>query len=223
MESLDEMDSIQPGRWSHRITDKMDSIQPQALGTRSLEQKIEAMVERSAKGRHQKSAVRPPAFKRALARTELGPEAPAPRTTDMIARRGLELSTAATEAWAARLEGVPIIEVARKMAVSIDTAKALINEAHTAIAEDLKESLARNRELDLARIDGLLATYYPQARQGDLDSAKFVIQALAHRAKLTGAEPPTQVGRTNEPTNVLIWIQQQMPLISRIVDNLPSE
>lgn len=171
------------------------------------------------KGTHKMRARDVPPFKR----TELAPDAPAPRTQDFIQDRGQMLSTAATEAWGARLNGVPMYEVAHQMGVSIATAKALINEAHAAIAEDLKENLNLNRELDLHRVDGLLQTYYGQARQGDLDSANLVLKALAHRAKLTGAEPPPQPGRTQGPENVLIWIQQQMPAINKIVDALPIE
>jgi hypothetical protein len=54
------------------------------------------------------------------------------------------------------------------MGVSIEGAKELIRQAHAAIAEDLKENLEINRQLDLARIDGMLAVYYPQAKAGDM-------------------------------------------------------
>ena len=185
----------------------------------NFEARMESMLNRSMRNEPKIKARKVPAFKR----TELAPDAPAPRTHEMIAARGQELSCRATEAWAARLDGRPIVDIAHEMGLSISSAKALINEAHAAIAEDLKETLNLNRELDLHRIDGLLQTYYGQAKAGDLDSAQLVLKCLAHRAKLTGAEPPTQPGRTNEPVNILNWIQVQMPSINRIVDALPLE
>lgn len=185
----------------------------------NAQERLEAAIARSKAKEPRGRAPAMPAFRR----TELCPDAPAPRVREFIQERGYELSTRATEAWAARLEGRAIVDVAHEMGVSLETAKALIKEAHAAIAEDLKEALDLNRQLDLGRIDGLLQSYYPQARQGDIDSANVVLKCLGHRAKLTGIEPPPQPGRTNEPVNVLIWLQNQMPAINRIVDALPIE
>ena len=187
----------------------------------NAQERLEAAIARG-KDKEPGSRARAPAMP-PFKRTELAPDAPAPRTREMIQERGYELSTRATEAWAARLEGRPIVDVAHEMGVSLETAKALIKEAHAAIAEDLKEALDLNRQLDLGRIDGLLQSYYPTARQGDIDSANVVLKCLSHRAKLTGIEPPPQPGRTNEPQSVLIWIQNQMPAINKIVDALPIE
>ena len=155
--------------------------------------------------------------------SELAAEAPAPRLNGEIAAHGPELTTAALEAWERRLNGEAIIDVAHSLGLSIESAKELIRSVHAAIHEDLKENLSLNRQLDLERLDGLLRTYYPQARGGDLDAANFVIKSLQHRAKLTGAEPLPDPGRTNQPQAVLVWIQQQLPSINRIVDALPLE
>lgn len=155
-------------------------------------------------------------------RTALSPDAPAPRFSEVLAQRGPELTERALAAWTARVEGVPIVDIAHQMGVSIVLAKKLIAEVHEAIRDDLKDNLELNRQLDLERVDGLLHTFYPQARAGDTDSAAVVIRALQHRSKLTGIEPlpnPTQ----NHPTNVLVWIQNQMPSINKLVDSLPME
>jgi hypothetical protein len=183
------------------------------------QQRLEAAIEKAKRREPKQRARSVPPFKR----TSLAPDAPAPRTSVMIAQRGQELSTRAVEAWASRLEGTPMVDLAHEMGISIPFAKTLINEAHAAIGEDLKENLELNRQLDLSRIDGLLKTYYAQARSGDLDAANMVLKCLGHRAKLTGAEPPPQPGKTDQPQNVLIWIQNQMPAINRLVDALPIE
>jgi hypothetical protein len=49
-----------------------------------------------------------------------------------------------------------------------------------------------------------------------------VLKCLAQRSKLTGIEPQPDPGRSN-PQNVLVWIQNQLPSINRIVDALPLE
>ena len=154
--------------------------------------------------------------------TPLAPETPARSINEMVEARGSDLATQALGAWNARLAGVPIVDVAHQMGMSIAGAKQLIREAHDAIAEDLKVALAQNRELDLQRVDMILKTFLPAAKEGDRDSASIVLKALTHRARLTGTEPMPEAGRSN-PQNVLVWIQQQLPSINKIVDGLPIE
>jgi hypothetical protein len=158
-------------------------------------------------------------------RTELAPDAPAPRTNAMIAVEGSERFQSALKAWDKRLAGVPIVDIAHEAGISIESARVLLKEAHQAIAEDLKDALEQNRALDLARIDGLLASYYPVAKEGDSKAALVILKCLQHRATLTGITPerPSQIAHSNQPTNILVWIQQQLPEISRIVDALPKE
>jgi hypothetical protein len=155
-------------------------------------------------------------------RTQLAPDAPAPRTNDLIAIRGIEPCTRALEAWAARVNGSPIIDVAHTMGIGINDAKRLIKEVHEAIHDDLKENLALNRQLDLDRIDGMLSSYYPIAKAGDAEAANVVLRALKHRAQLVGLEAPPDPGRSH-PETVMVWIQQQLPNINRLVDSLPLE
>jgi hypothetical protein len=155
-------------------------------------------------------------------RTELAPDAPAPALQAVVAERGPEPTEAALSAWEARVRGEPIVDLAHRMGLTIETAKLLIKEAHDAIHEDLKTNLDLNRQLDLQRIDGLLQVYYPLARSGDPDSANVTLKCLAQRSKLTGIEPMPDPGRSN-PQSVLVWIQNSLPSINKIVDALPAE
>jgi hypothetical protein len=155
-------------------------------------------------------------------RTHIEPDAPAPRLNAVIAERGEEPTARALSAWQARVEGVPIVDVAHNLGVPLELAKKLIKEVHTAIHEDLKENLDLNRQLDLARIDGILNTFYPLARAGDPDGANVTLRALQHRAKLTGVEPLPDPGRSH-PQSVLVWVQNQLPSINKLVDSLPIE
>jgi hypothetical protein len=154
--------------------------------------------------------------------TPLAPDAPAPRLKAWAAEHGPELSRDVLQAWQARVDGWTIVDIAFQLGLRIEEAKLLIKEAHDAIAKDLKENLNLNRQLDLERIDRLLSFYYPQARSGDHKSAGIVLKLLAHRGKLTGVEPVPEP-QHNHPENVLIWVQNALPEINKIVDALPSE
>jgi hypothetical protein len=178
--------------------------------------------------RHVKAArkVVPPTQKvlnGALKPTPMAVDAPAPRLSAVVDIQGPDLTAQAVAAWDARVRGEPIIDIAHQMNLSIASAKLLISEAHAAITEDLKEALDRNRQLDLARIDGLIKTYYPPARAGDGDCAQVVLKCLAQRSKLTGIEPLSTPHLSPQPQNVLVWIQNQLPMINKIVDALPVE
>lgn len=173
-----------------------------------------------AVGKAKKKYVAP--MREAQERTPLSPSAPAPKFQGVLETRGPEQVQQALEAWTARVSGVPIVDIANGMGVSIALAKQLIKEVHEAIRDDLKDSLELNRQLDLERVDGLIQSFYPVARAGDTDSAAIVIRALQHRSKLTGIEPLPDPGRSH-PSNVLIWIQNQLPGINKLVDSLPLE
>jgi hypothetical protein len=165
-----------------------------------------------------------PSLKEVDRATFLDPEStPAPRTEAQVAAHGLEPTEMALCAWERRVNGAPIVDVAHDLGLSIEASKALIREVHAAIRDDLKDALELNRQLDLDRVDGLLQTFYPQARAGNIESATITIRALQHRAKLVGLEPLPDPGRNQQPQNVLVWIQNQLPAINRIVDALPPE
>jgi hypothetical protein len=153
----------------------------------------------------------------------MAPDAPAPRLEEQIATNGETLTTAALEAWNARLSGVPIIDVAHQLGLSIELCRKLIREVHAAIYEDLKENVDLNRQLDLARIDQIIRAFLPAAKSGDDDAANVVLRCLTQRAKLTGTEPGEPGRSSVQPQNVMVWIQNQLPAINRIVDSLPLE
>jgi hypothetical protein len=152
------------------------------------------------------------------------PDAPAPRLEALVERDGVDPTAKALAAWEARIKGSPVVDIAHAMGLSIDACRSLIKEAHQAVRDDLKDALELNRTLDLERIDGLLKTFYPMAREGHEESAYITLAALKHRSKLTGTEPGSERVPANlQPSQVLIWVQQALPNINRIVDSLPSD
>ena len=164
-----------------------------------------------------------PVVKGLKERTRMSQDAPAPHLEALIEAQGLEPTREALAAWDDRINGMPIVDVAHKMGCSIELAKQLISEVHHAIHEDLKAALELNRTLDLSRIDGLIASYYPAAKGGDERAAGVVLKALQHRAKLTGAEPSPEPARFNHVETVQAWIVNVLPSINRFVDDLPKE
>jgi hypothetical protein len=173
-------------------------------------EKREALAIKWAKAKHPKLTTRP-----------LEPTTPAPRLEAVVQARGPAAIADALRAWDARLNGEPLVNVAHTFGLSIEAAKQLIREAHAAIAEDLKEAVNQNRELDLQRTDMILKSFLPGAKEGDRDCASIVLKALGHRSRLTGTEPPSP--NQTRPEAILVWIQQQLPAINKIVDALPRE
>jgi hypothetical protein len=170
-----------------------------------------------------KRSKRVPTTKEIAQRTQLAPDAPAPKLGEVIAEWGEEPTSRALEAWNARLDGVPIVDIAHQLGVSIELAKSLLREVHQAIYEDLKASVDLNRQLDLSRIDQLIRGHMPAAKAGDDKSANVILRALQQRAQLTGQVQGPDPSRGPGPQNVFMWIQQQLPSINRLVDSLPIE
>ena len=153
---------------------------------------------------------------------ELAPDAPAPRLEKLVNEYGDLPCAQALLAWQARIHGSSIVEIAMQLKVSIHTVKNLIDKVYKAVAEDLKENIDLNRQMDLARIDDLLEAHLPRAKAGKTKSASLVLRCLERRSKLIGIEPLPEPNRGHQ-TNVLVWLQDKMPSIHSLVDTLPTE
>jgi hypothetical protein len=152
----------------------------------------------------------------------LTPDAPAPRLQKLVNEYGSGPCGRALMAWQRRMMGDSIIEVARQVGLPIESAKELLREVHEAVAEDLKANLDLNRSLDLARIDSIIGAHLPKAQAGKVKSSQLVLRCLERRAKLIGIEPLPEPNRGHQ-TNVLVWLQSQLPGINKLVDSLPTE
>jgi hypothetical protein len=188
------------------------------------ELKAELLTRKSRGG--SKAPIQVPSLKTAVpGPKKFTPDAAAPRLEVLVERDGVDPTAKALAAWEARIKGSPMVDIAHAMGLSIDACKQLIREAHEAVRDDLKEALELNRTIDLERIDGLLASFYPAAREGHEESAYITLAALKHRAKLTGTEPGSldRAFGAAQPQNVLIWLQNSLPQINKIVDALPND
>jgi hypothetical protein len=154
--------------------------------------------------------------------TVLGPDAPAPRTQLLISELGPEPAALAITAWQARLSGMPLIDIAHEMGLTIPAARALINDAYTALREDLKDNIELNRTIDLARVDELIKSWLPLAQRGDPAAANVMLKALSLRSRLASTEPTPASTERVHPQNVLVWVQQQLPAIEKLVQAIPQ-
>jgi methylphosphotriester-DNA--protein-cysteine methyltransferase len=88
-----------------------------------------------------------------------------------------------------RLSGKTFQAIADELGCSKHTAHRLVEQALDAT---IKEPAERVREMELHRLDGMFAGFWPQAQQGDAVAAAGCLKVMEHRAKLLGlyaAEP----------------------------------
>jgi hypothetical protein len=93
---------------------------------------LATVPESAAAAQPKKNAKKPkikrryPGAKRVLKPTPLAADAPAPHTNTVIQKNGAKPTARALEAWAARVRGAHLVDVAHEMGVSIEEAKALM-------------------------------------------------------------------------------------------------
>lgn len=114
------------------------------------------------------------------------------------------------------------MDIATEIGMTIPAARALINDAYTALREDLKDNIELNRTIDLARIDELIKAWLPLAQRGDPAAANVMIKALSLRSRLASTEPTPASTERVHPQNVLVWVQQQLPQIEKLVEAIPN-
>src|SRR4029077_2453993 len=115
--------------------DEYDELQ-EAISGNARERKAKRRQSASRTGTKPK----PAPMRDASKRTQLSPDAPAPRLAEIIGNQGHQLTERALGAWNARIAGTPIVDVAHELGISIDLCKKLIAEVHDAIRDDLKDN-----------------------------------------------------------------------------------
>lgn len=96
----------------------------------------------------------------------------------------------AMKALALRSEGLTIAEIGKRLGVVPSRAHDLVSEAMGSVYSEAVES---SRQLDLVRLDALLAVHYGKALKGDHAAFDAVMAVMARRAKLIGYDAPTAV------------------------------
>jgi hypothetical protein len=93
-----------------------------------------------------------------------------------------------------RLSGLTFQSIAGELRCSKHTAHRLVTAALDAT---IKEPAERVREMELHRLDGLFAGFWPKAQKGDPVAAAACLKVMEHRARLLGlfASEPEPVSR----------------------------
>lgn len=94
-----------------------------------------------------------------------------------------------------RLAGETFQSIADKLACSKHTAHRLVEAA---LEATIKEPAERVREMELHRLDGMFAGFWPQAQRGDAVAAAGCLKVMEHRAKLLGLYAPEPVRGSGE-------------------------
>ena len=97
------------------------------------------------------------------------------------------------QAWQLRLAGHSLREIARQLGVSIGTVCGDVQRAFQEYQEQWRAEAKHFAELDLARIETILARLWPGVLQGDVKSCLAALRVLERRAKLLGLDAATKV------------------------------
>lgn len=82
---------------------------------------------------------------------------------------------------------------------SLATVNADIKAMFTELTKVSVNRVAEARELDVSRIDALLAAIWAAAMNGDADKVRAAIQLLQRRAKMFGYDAPTEIRHAGSP------------------------
>ena len=101
------------------------------------------------------------------------------------------------EALKLRMAGYTYELISQQLGVSVKTAHQDIRRVLRNRAKETSKDADALLELELARIDELLLTYWPKAKIGDAESARIVLSALKRRVDLLGLEAPKKLADPN--------------------------
>ena len=109
--------------------------------------------------------------------------------TGRLAVAALDISEKAVQL---RRKGLSCDEIGKALGCSRSTAWEAINRWLVAKRADIKEAADDVREMELARMDEMMAGIYPTALQGDMQAIDRVLRIMERRAKLLGIDAPTR-------------------------------
>lgn len=108
-----------------------------------------------------------------------------------------ERETRRAEAWALRIEGHSVRQIAEVMNVSVGAVSEYLQETLTELREDSRELAEGWRQIQLDRLDAVVATWLPVSRDSAhpeaARGAAIVIRAVETQARLLGLLQPSVV------------------------------
>lgn len=106
-----------------------------------------------------------------------------------------------------RLQGLPYGAIAARLGTSRGTAHALVLRSLERTAGALGESAGVLREIEVARLDELLAGLWPAAISGDVPSVGMALRVAERRARLLGLDAPTRQELTGADGGPLSFVE----------------
>ena len=98
----------------------------------------------------------------------------------------------------ARMGGKTYAQIADELGISIERASQLVEEALKAIKQETAEQAAKLKEIELARLDRLLAAIWPQTMKGDVQAIDRALKIMKRRAELLGLDAPIKQDFTSD-------------------------
>lgn len=96
-----------------------------------------------------------------------------------------------------RARGLPYREIGEQLGVSMQAAHRLVVTALEALRTETAEAAADLRQLELERLDAMLAGLWEAATTGDTGAVNAVLRLCERRAKLCGLDAPTKHAPTD--------------------------
>jgi hypothetical protein len=152
---------------------------------------------------------------------------------------GLEIGL---RAWELRKAGKSKRAIVKEMGIDATVLDTCLQEYETRLGMEAGRMMEHYRNLDDERIEDLMAYWLPIAQHGririehvrdgevysevdfdrPLKAAYWVLHAMSMRLKLMMASRPEGTARDSN-TNVLVWLQNVLPSVSRVVQEVETE
>jgi len=106
-----------------------------------------------------------------------------------------------------RLQGLPYGAIAERLGTSRGTAHALVLRSLERTAEALGESAGILRQVEIERLDAMLAGLWPAATSGDVSAVNAALRVSERRARLLGLDAPQRAELTGADGGPLTFLE----------------
>jgi hypothetical protein len=110
-------------------------------------------------------------------------------------RRRIEARQRVTRALEMRKRGVTYADIAA--ACGYNSPQAAAKAVRTELRRMPEEAREELRQIEMARLDALLAAVWPKAMVGDVAATRAALDVCERRARLLGLDAPTKVAQTD--------------------------
>jgi hypothetical protein len=146
------------------------------------------------------------------------------------------------EIWQMRKRGLSRFEISRRLSIPMEAVTKILGEFEHQFYPDISASIQHHASLDLERLETLIGTWLPTAVSGPLqvtrvdkhgavsnewdaevplNAAATIVAAIRTRTQILAAlRPEVTNGKDSSSTNTLIWLQQALPGVQKVVGQI---